>query len=99
MYALKNGYYHTLPSEKGKVYTRFKTSGSGALFQHDSSYHLWLPSTRKKQYPIITKDDYSRMVVGARIIDVETSFEHLKVVRQTVSTQGEGLLRSPEDIG
>jgi transposase InsO family protein len=88
LYALKNGYYHALPSEKGKVYTRFETSGPGALFQHDSSYHLWLPSTRKKQYLIITKDDHSRMIVGAKIVEVETSFEHLQVVRQTISTYG-----------
>ena len=63
-YALKNGYYHALPEEKGKVYTRFETSGPGALFQHDSSYHLWLPSTGRKSYLILTKDDYSRRVVG-----------------------------------
>lgn len=88
LYALKNGYYHALPSEKGKVYTRFETSGPGALFQHDSSYHLWLPCTGKKQYLIVTKDDYSRMVVCARIVDVETSFEHLQVVRQTINTYG-----------
>ncbi len=88
LYALKNGYYHALPSEKGKVYTRFETSGPGALFQHDSSYHLWLPYTGKKQYLILTKDDYSRMVVGAKIVDIETSFEHLQVVRQTISTYG-----------
>jgi hypothetical protein len=88
LYALKNGYYHALPSEKGKVYTRFETSGPGALFQHDSSYHLWLPDTKKKQYLIMTKDDYSRMVVCARIVDVETSFEHLQTVRQTISIYG-----------
>jgi hypothetical protein len=45
LYALKNGYYHALPEEKGKVYTRFETSGPGALFQHDSSYHLWVLGT------------------------------------------------------
>jgi transposase InsO family protein len=88
VYALRNGYYHALPSEKGKVYTRFEASGPGALFQHDSSYHLWLPLTRRKQYLILTKDDYSRRVVGARLTDVETSFEHLQVVRQTIRLYG-----------
>ncbi len=88
LYALKNGYYHALPEEKGKVYTRFETSGPGALFQHDSSYHLWLPSTGKKQYLIITKDDYSRRIVGARIVEVETSFEHLQTVKETVMRYG-----------
>ncbi len=88
LYALRSGYYHALPSEKGKVYTRFETSGPGALFQHDSSYHLWLPRIRRKQYLILSKDDYSRMVVGARLINMENSFEHLQAVRQTISTYG-----------
>jgi len=88
LYALKSGYYHALPSEKGKVYTRFETSGPGALFQHDSSYHLWLPRIRRKQYLILSKDDYSRMVVGARLVQMESSFEHLQTVRQTISTYG-----------
>lgn len=88
LYALKSGYYHALPEEKGKVYTRFETSGPGALFQHDSSCHLWLPKTGHKQYVIVTKDDYSRRTVGARVVEVETSFEHLQTVRETLSTHG-----------
>lgn len=88
LYALKNGYYHALPEEKGKVYTRFETSGPRALFQHDSSYHLWLPKREEKHYLILTKDDYSRRVVGARIVGRETTFEHLQTVRETISTYG-----------
>jgi len=88
LYALRQGYYHAFPHEKGKVYTRFETSGPGALFQHDSSSHLWLPSTRTKHYLILTKDDHSRTIVGARIVPNETSFEHLQVVRQTLITYG-----------
>jgi transposase InsO family protein len=88
LYALRSGYYHALPGEKGKVYTRFETSGPGALFQHDSSYHLWVPHRREKQYLILTKDDYSRKVVGARLVERETTFEHLETVRQTISTHG-----------
>jgi hypothetical protein len=88
LYALKKGYYHALPEEKGKVYTRFETSGPGALFQHDSSFHLWLPSAARKHYLILTKDDHSRRVVGTRLVEVETSFEHLQTVRQTVTVYG-----------
>ncbi|MEM3112762.1 MAG: hypothetical protein QXY90_06960, partial [Candidatus Anstonellales archaeon] len=84
----RNGYYHALPSEKGKVYTRFETSGPGALFQHDSSYHLWIPAMGEKQYLVLTKDDYSRRVVGARMVLKETTFEHLETVRETVSRYG-----------
>lgn len=88
LYALRSGYYHALPDEKGKVYTRFETSGPGALFQHDSSYHLWVPRTKEKHYLILTKDDYSRRVVGARIVPKETTFEHLQTVRETITTYG-----------
>jgi len=88
LYALKNGYYHALPEEKGKLYTRFETSGPGALFQHDSSSHLWLPKTEEKHYLILTKDDYSRRVVGARIVGRETTFEHLQTVKWTITTYG-----------
>jgi hypothetical protein len=85
---LKKGYYHALAEEKGKVYTRFETSGPGALYQHDSSHHLWLPSTGRKQYLILTKDDHSRRVVGARLVGGETSFEHLQTVKWTITTYG-----------
>lgn len=88
LYALRQGYYHALPEEKGKVYSRFETSGPGALFQHDSSYHLWIPGTRDRQFVILTKDDYSRRLVGGSIIPKETTFEHLEVVRQTVTRYG-----------
>jgi hypothetical protein len=81
---LEKGYYHALQEEKGKVYTRFETSGPGALYQHDSSYHLWLPSAEGKHYLILINDDYSRRVGEARLLEVETSFEHLQNVRQTV---------------
>jgi transposase InsO family protein len=88
LYALKKGDYHALPEEKGKVYTRFESSGPGALYQHDSSHHLWLPCTGRKQYLILTKDDYSRRVVGARLVEAESSFEHLQTVRKTITTDG-----------
>jgi hypothetical protein len=74
-----------LLEEKGKVYTRFEASGPGALFQHDSSYRLWLPRTGEKQYLILTKDDYSRRVVGARIVQRKATFEHLQTVRGNVT--------------
>jgi transposase InsO family protein len=91
LYALHLGYYHARPEEKGKVYTRFETSGPGALYQHDSSYHLWLPCTRKRHYLIVTKDDYSRRVVAARLVPSETSWEHLLAVKEAVVRYGRPL--------
>jgi transposase InsO family protein len=91
LYALNRGYYHARPDEKGKVYTRFETSGPGALFQHDSSFHLWLPGTKKRHYLILTKDDYSRRVVAARLVPAETSWEHLLTVQEAVRRYGRPL--------
>lgn len=88
LFALREGYYHCLPEEKGKVYTRFETAGPGALFQHDSSHHRWIPFLGDGQYLILTEDDYSRRVVGARIIGRETSWEHLEIAREVIERFG-----------
>jgi transposase InsO family protein len=88
LFALREGYYHCLPEQKGKVYTRFETAGPGALFQHDSSHHRWIPCLGDRQYLILTEDDYSRRVVGARIVDRETSWEHLEVAREVIEFFG-----------
>lgn len=87
-FALRHGYYHRLPEEKRKVFIRFETSGPGALYQHDSSPHAWLPLLKGKQNVILTKDDYSRMIVGATIVARESSFAHLETVRQSIEAYG-----------
>lgn len=90
-FALRHGYYHALPEEKGKVYIRFETSGPGALFQHDSSHHAWLPLTGKKQWVILTEDDYSRKVVGGGIVEEESSWDHLILTRGVMERCGRPL--------
>jgi transposase InsO family protein len=87
-FALREGYYHALPEEKAKVYARFETSGPGVLFQHDSSHHLWLPTTGKKHVLILTEDDYSRKVVGARITGAESTWEHFVLTRDVLEHYG-----------
>jgi hypothetical protein len=39
--------------------------GIGALYQHDTSFHLWVPALKIKTALILTEDDHSRKVVGA----------------------------------
>ena len=90
-FALRHDYYHALPEEKKKVYVRFETSGPGCLFQHDSSHHLWVPALGGSQVLILTKDDYSRLFVGAKLMENESSFEHLQVARKTVEKYGRPL--------
>ena len=91
LFALRHGYYHGRPEEKKKVYVRFETPGPGFLFQHDTSKHHWIPGLGGYQYLILTKDDYSRVFVGADLFEREGSFEHLEVARQTVERYGRPL--------
>jgi len=87
-FALRHGYYHMRPEEKGKVYTRFEKVGPGALFQHDDSEHCWMPTVGGKQHLILTLDDMSRKVVGWDLVMHESAWAHLQVARQTVETYG-----------
>lgn len=91
LFALRHGYYHALPEEKEKVYTRFEVSGPGVLFQHDSSHHVWLPKTGRRHPLILTEDDYSRRVVGSKIVEEESSWEHLSVSRKVMESYGRPL--------
>lgn len=88
LFALRHGYYHALLEEKSKVYTRFETSGPGALFQHDTSHHLWIPLLGQRQSVILTQDDYSRKVLGAVILERETTASHLSLTRGVVEKHG-----------
>lgn len=87
-FAIREGYYQMLPQQKGKVYVRFEMSKIGALYQHDTSTHLWIPSMGRNSDLIMTEDDYSRMVVGSKLVDKETSFAHLQVARETIKDYG-----------
>jgi len=87
-FALRHGYYHATSFEKKKVYSRFETSGPGFLFHHDTSHHIWLPKTGIFSDLILTEDDFSRKIVGRKLVEKETSFAHLQTVRDTVSVYG-----------
>jgi len=90
-FALRQGYYQATPEEKRKVYTRFETAGPGMLFQHDSSHHVWLPCTRRQHALLLTKDDYSRRVVGGLLVARETAWDHLCLAHATVAQVGRPL--------
>ena len=87
-FALRYGYYEAKPWEKRKVYARFETPGPGFLFHHDTSHHIWLPKTGIFSDLILTKDDYSRKIVGRALVEKETSFYHLLTVRETIEKYG-----------
>lgn len=87
-WALREGYYTGSPEETRKVYVRFEMAGPGELYQHDSSHHIWLLLTKRYQDLIITKDDHSRLIVGGKLVERETSWKHLCVARENMEKYG-----------
>ncbi|MEA3432789.1 MAG: hypothetical protein U9R01_09035 [candidate division WOR-3 bacterium] len=86
--AIKSGYYKPVPGKKRKVYRRFEMAGPGMLLQHDTSIHNWIPCLSTKQVLILTKDDYSRKLLEGVIVPIETSWNHIVRVRETVLKYG-----------
>lgn len=56
------------------------TNFIGELVQHDSSHHLFAPDALRKWYLITSLDDYSRKLLHAQLVLVETTWMHIKAV-------------------
>lgn len=87
-WAIRESLYNPATDPTGKALNRFEMGGIGALFQHDSSIHLWVPALKIKTVLILTEDDHSRKVVGGRLVPNDTSWHHLCVARKTIETYG-----------
>lgn len=87
-FAIKEGYYEQTAKEKQKPCIRFEMDSVGALFQHDTSHHIWLPSSKRYHDLIMTKDDHSRRTVAFGIREAESAWFHLCLARQTFETIG-----------
>lgn len=85
---IKSGYYKPIPGKKPRVYRRFEMAGPGMLLQHDTSIHNWIPCLPTKQALILTKDDYSRKLLGGVIVPMETSWDHIMIVKEIVLKYG-----------
>jgi len=87
-FAIREGYYHPPPSKPPRSYVRFQMAEVGALYQHDTSTHLWIPALGRNIDLILTEDDHSRLIVGAQLVNKESSFAHLCVVRASLERYG-----------
>lgn len=87
-WAIQESLFNPEIHETAKALTRFDVGSVGELFQHDSSPHLWVPATNRTDTLILTIDDHSRKIVGAKLVPHDTSWHHLCVVRQTLETYG-----------
>lgn len=87
-FAIDNGYYEKTTQEKQKPCIRFEMDSIGALFQHDTSRHVWLPHSKRYHDLIMTRDDHSRRTVAFSIREVESAWYHIHLARQTFETIG-----------
>jgi hypothetical protein len=86
--AKKNGYYKcrkrsTIPHDREVL-----TDYIGDLIQHDSSYHLWAPDSSAKWYLVTSLDDHSRFMLYAKLVEHETTWEHIEAVKSVVLRYG-----------
>jgi hypothetical protein len=67
--------------KREQIHTRqVLTNFVGELIQHDSSHHLFAPDALKKWYLITSLDDYSRKLLHARLVSIETTWIHFQAV-------------------
>ena len=87
-YAKANGFY--LPKRfKATAHTRVvSTNYPGELIQHDASYHLWAPDSKTKWTLITSLDDYSRYLLYARLVEIESSWDHIQALQSVVVKYG-----------
>ena len=86
--AKKEGFYK--PKKRKKKYhdRELLTNYVGELIQHDSSKHLFSPYADKKWYLITSLDDYSRLLLYYRLIEKETSWQHILALKEAFLTWG-----------
>lgn len=87
-FAIKHRYYEQTTKEIPKPCIRFEMDSIGALFQNDTSRHVWLPNSGKYHDLILTKDDHSRLTVGFALLNVESAWEHLFLTSKTMQIYG-----------
>lgn len=64
------------------------TTYTGQLIQHDASYHLWAPDAGIKWVLITSLDDYSRFMLYAKLIERESSWDHIQALQSVVVKYG-----------
>jgi len=79
--AKKEGLYIPKKKEKKSHDREILTNYIGELIQHDSSYHKFSPYADKKWCLITSLDDYSRLLLYAKLIERESSWQHISALQ------------------
>jgi len=86
--AKKEGFYKPKKRKKKSHDREVHSNYIGELIQHDSSHHKFSPYADKKWYLITTLDDYSRLLLYAKLIEKETSWQHILALQDVFLAWG-----------
>ena len=90
-YIKNNGLKNTAASGQMKDRKAFEEPFFGAMWQADTCYFPYVPDEygkKQRTYLIAIVDDYSRMIVGARLFFEDNAFNFQKVLKDAVVTHG-----------
>jgi transposase len=76
------------PRKRVKHDREVLTNYPGELIQHDSSLHLFAPSSQEKWYLITSIDDYTRYMLYAQLQRRETSWTHISALENVIYSFG-----------
>jgi len=77
------------PRKKRKSHDReVLTASIGALIQHDTSVHLWSPFAQEKWGLITSIDDFSRMILFADFVPLDTTWAHIQAAQVLMQSYG-----------
>ena len=86
--ARKQGFYRPRKKKNKSHEREVLTNYVGELIQHDSSHHKFSPYADKKWYLITSLDDYSRLFLFAKLIEKETSWQHILALQDVFLVWG-----------
>ena len=86
--AKREGFY-IVKRKRAKAHDhQVSTQYIGQLIQHDSSHHKFSPYADRKWYLITSLDDYSRLLLYARMVERELSWHHIVALEYVFLTWG-----------
>jgi hypothetical protein len=89
--ARKWGYWRPKKKVNKRIPREVATSAIGMLLQHDTSTHRWSPYVSTSWDLITTLDDHSRYLLFADFVLKESTWTHIKALRDVVLRYGVGL--------
>jgi len=86
--AKREGFYKAKKQEKKAHDREVSTQYIGQLIQHDSSHHKFSPYADRRWCLITSLDDYSRVLLYARLLERELSWHHILALQDVFLTWG-----------